>query len=167
MVEGIPVGIKLSFVKEDAEKISTKVGIGEDAENSVYDICIFVFDKDKRYEYSQYLETSSSDKPLTVTETTFPVGSITSGTKYIYAIANLKGELSGIGDEINWAEESQRKGRVANVNDLNSLTNTLQTKTVQRLGGRLLMSGSFVLKNGDTGDGRCPIDVKIVGILFH
>lgn len=163
VVEGIPVGIKLSFVKEDAEKISTKVGIGEDAENSVYDICIFVFDKDKRYEYSQYLETSSSDKPLTVTETTFPVGSITSGTKYIYAIANLKGELSGIGDEINWAEESQRKGRVANVNDLNSLTNTLQTKTVQRLGGRLLMSGSFVLKNGDTGDGRCPIDVKNSG----
>lgn len=163
VVEGIPVGIKLSFVKEDAEKISTKVGIGEDAENSVYDICLFVFDKDKRYEYSQYLETSSSDKPLTVTETTFPVGSITSGTKYIYAIANLKGELSGIGDEINWAEESQRKGRVANVNDLNSLTNTLQTKTVQRLGGRLLMSGSFVLKNGDTGDGRCPIDVKNSG----
>lgn len=163
VVEGIPVGIKLSFVKEDAEKISTKVGIGEDAENSVYDICIFVFDKDKRYEYSQYLETSSSDKPLTVTETTFPVGSITSGTKYIYAIANLKGELSGIGDEINWAEESQRKGRVANVNDLNSLTNTLQTNTVQRLGGRLLMSGSFVLKNGDTGDGRCPIDVKNSG----
>lgn len=132
--EGIPVEVSLSFTQEEAAKVTSKAALSEDDENKVYDIRVFIFDKDKKLEYTSLLsyENGNTDKSGTVD---IPRGEVTTGQKYIYAIANTE---NGAG-----SFSSDNLATIKTVNDLKNLYSTLSEKTDQRLGGRLLMSGAY------------------------
>lgn len=137
--EGIPVEVSLSFTQEEAAKVTSKAALSEEDENKVYDIRVFIFDKEKKLEYTSLLsyENGNTDKSGTVK---IPRGEVTTGQKYIYAIANTE---NGAG-----SFSSDNLANIKTVGDLKNLYSTLSEKTDQRLGGRLLMSGAYK-GNGD------------------
>lgn len=137
--EGIPVEVSLSFTQEEAAKVTSKAALSEEDENKVYDIRVFIFDKDKKLEYTSLLsyENGNTDKSGTVK---IPRGEVTTGQKYIYAIANTE---NGAG-----SFSSDNLANIKTVGDLKNLYSTLSEMTDQRLGGRLLMSGAYK-GNGD------------------
>lgn len=132
--EGIPVEVSLSFTQEEAAKVTSKAALSEEDENKVYDIRVFIFDKDKKLEYTSLLsyENGNTKKSGTVN---IPRGLVTTGQKYIYAIANTE---NGAG-----SFSSNDLENIKTVGELKKLTSTLSEKTDQRLGGRLLMSGAY------------------------
>ena len=130
-VEGVPVEVTLAFSREDVPEVTTRAILPEDEESKVYDVRIFIFDKDKNLEYTDIAkyEEGNTNKKGTIT------CKVTSGQKYIYAIANTEGGAGSFSDNIE---------SVANVTKLKGLVSTLKENTDQRLAGHLLMSGAYV-----------------------
>lgn len=147
--EGIPVGLKLSFEPEETAKVTTKVAIDEAEENKVFDLRVFIFKKgvtklESKLEFTNlYTFDGSASGSIDIA-----VGNITSGEKYIYAIANTaSNSISSVADYSS----------VKTLGDLNELTASLTETTVQRLTGRLLMGGYY----GDNEDeGYCKLDAS-------
>lgn len=137
--EGIPVEVSLSFTQEEAAKVTSKAALSEEDENKVYDIRVFIFDKDKNLEYTSLLsyENGNTKKSGTVN---IPRGQVTTGQKSIYAIANT---VNGAGSF------SSDLANITTVDELKSLYSTLSEMTDQRLGGRLLMSGAYKAKDAN------------------
>lgn len=153
IVEGIPVGVNLSIVQETGVKVTTRAALDEEVENKVYDIRLFVFNSQKKLEYTRVYEYEepNTDKKATVN---IPIGSITSGVKYIYAIANTTG---GIGKFVDQQGEDVDLTKIGTVSDLQNVVSTLGQDTEQRLGDHLLMSGAYSAADGLSADGRCVI----------
>lgn len=131
--EGIPVEVSLSFTQEEAAKVTSKAALSEEDENKVYDIRVFIFNKDKKLEYTSLLsyENGNTKKSGTVT---IPKGEVTTGQKYIYAIANTENGAGSFSSDL---------ANIKTVGELKELCSTLSEMTDQRLGGRLLMSGAY------------------------
>lgn len=145
--EGIPVGLTLSFTQSDIANIETKADIGNEEKN-VYDIRLFIFNSQKQLEYTELIENESNEALNPDIAINIPEGSLTSGEKYIYAIANTSSSLGAFSQELN---------NVKSISDLTTLTYTMKSATEQRLSGRLLMGG-FYTEDGQTGDGFCLVD---------
>lgn len=157
IVEGIPVGLDLSITQETGVKITTRAVLDEETENKVYDIRLFVFNKQKKLEYTNLYtyEEPITDKKASVR---IPTGDITTGEKYIYAIANTTG---GIGQFLNKeggkiSDDGDWK-KVATVSDLQAMVSSLSQNTEQRLGDHLLMSGTYSEGESLSADGSCRI----------
>lgn len=141
-VEGVPVEVTLAFSREDVPEVTTRAILTEEDESKVYDVRIFIFDKDRNLEYTdivKYGEGNTSKKGSITCK-------VTSGQKYIYAIANTEGGVGAFSGNIE---------NIANVDGLKGLLSTLNKNTDQRLGGHLLMSGAYVEGNGQ--DASCVI----------
>lgn len=147
--EGIPVGLTLSFTQSDIANIETKADIGNEEKN-VYDIRLFIFNSQKQLEYTELIENESNEALNPDIAINIPEGSLTSGEKYIYAIANTSSSLGAFSQELN---------NVKSISDLTTLTYTMKSATEQRLSGRLLMGG-FYTEEGQTEDGFCLVDAK-------
>lgn len=147
--EGIPVGLTLSFTQSDIANIETKADIG-DEEKKVYDIRLFIFNSQKQLEYTELIANESNEALDSATAINIPEGSLTSGEKYIYAIANTSSSLGAF---------SQKLNSVESLSDLTALTYTMKSATEQRLSGRLLMGG-FYTEEGQEEDGYCLVDAK-------
>lgn len=145
--EGIPVGLTLSFTQSDIANIETKADIGNEEKN-VYDIRLFIFNSQKQLEYTELIENESNEALNPDIAINIPEGSLTSGEKYIYAIANTSSSLGAFSQELN---------NVKSISDLTTLTYTMKSATEQRLSGRLLMGG-FYTEDGQTEDGYCLVD---------
>ena len=136
--EGIPVEVSLAFTREDVPEVTTRAALPETEENKVYDVRVFIFDKDKKLEYTgivEYEEGNTAKKGI------ISNCEVTSGQKYIYAIANTEGGAGNFSKTLGTD--------IKKVNDLKTLVSELNTETDQRLGGHLLMSGAYVEKNAD------------------
>jgi hypothetical protein len=84
--EGIPTKLTLSIATSQMQQIKTKAALTDADFNAVYDVYVFVFDKNHNLEVS---EDFTSATPNTSKSGTFTLSnSVTSGVKYIYAIAN-------------------------------------------------------------------------------
>lgn len=147
--EGIPVGLTLSFTQSDIANIETKADIG-DEEKKVYDIRLFIFNSKSQLEYTKLIANGGdeSNKALTSNTISIPEGSLTSGEKYIYAIANTTSSLGSFDKNLD---------KVESFSDLTTLTYTMKSATEQRLSGRLLMGG-FYTEEGQIEDGFCLVD---------
>lgn len=145
--EGIPVKVSLSFTRADIAEVTTRSTV--DNENAVYDVRIFIFDQHKDLEYTDIFryEDGNTNKLGTVS---IPKGKVTTGQKYIYAIANTEDGAGIFLDELENIEK---------VGDLNTLVSELNEETDQRLGGHLLMSGAYLEKSTDENYeiGSCTI----------
>ena len=97
IVEGVPVSVVLNVSSFAFDKVETKADMGVVAENKVNDLHIFIFRSDKT------LEDQADFNNLSQTEGSGNSGSIewprtiTSGQKYIVALANVNSEnITGI-----------------------------------------------------------------------
>lgn len=145
--EGIPVGLTLSFTQSNIANIETKADIGAE-ENKVYDIRIFIFNSSQVLEYTELIANESNEALNSATAINIPKGSLTSGEKYIYAIANTSSSLGSFDKELD---------NVKSISDLTTLTYTMKSATEQRLSGRLLMGG-FYTEEGQVEEGHCLVD---------
>ncbi|WP_370862612.1 fimbrial protein [Parabacteroides faecis] len=156
VVEGIPVQVSLSFTREDIVKVTTRSALSEADENKVYDVRVFIFDKNEKLEYTeifQYEDGNTAKSGIV----TIPNGEITTGQKYIYAIANSQNGVGSFSKELT---------NIKKVSDLKELVSTLNEKTDQRLGGHLLMSGAYLEKGADISssvEGSCIISRDVDG----
>lgn len=154
--EGIPVEVSLSFSREDVPEVTTRAALPEEAEKKVFDVRVFIFDKDKKIEYTEIIRYGEGNTSKTGT-ITIPKGEVTSGQKYIYAIANTE---SGAGTFSKTLEN------IGNVSELKALVSELNEKTDQRLSGHLLMSGAYLEKNADemtSDEASCIISKEMNG----
>lgn len=150
--EGIPVGLTLSFTQSDIANIETKADIG-DEEKKVYDIRLFIFNSKEQLEYTKLI-ANESNEALNSTTITIPEGSLTSGEKYIYAIANTSSSLGSFSKDL---DDKFVKENITKLSDLTDLTYTMKSATEQRLSGRLLMGG-FYTEEGQVEEGHCLVD---------
>lgn len=164
ILSGIPVGLRLSFSQDKANKVTTKVGISEDAEKAVYDIRVFVFDENKELEYVTPA-TPFSQEPLKTNNVKIEKGKIASGNKYIYAIANTSSTLGSFysgNNPIDLSDDDAINNSIKKLSDLTSLTYKMKDATEQRLSGRLVMGGYFHSKDDTSvpGLGACAVDAN-------
>lgn len=155
VVEGVPVAVSLSFTRGDIPKVTTKAALSETEETKVYDICLFIFNKSKKLEYLtvQNYADGNTDRQGTIQ---IAEGNVTSGQKYIYAIANTEGGAGSF--------STTDLSSIKDMDDLKSLVSTLNENTDQRLGGHLLMSGFYKKNESDTAaDGGCVIPSDVNG----
>lgn len=148
--EGIPTKLTLSIATSQMQQIKTKAALTDEDFNAVYDVYVFVFDKNHNLEVS---EDFSSDTPNTSKSGTFTLSnSVTSGVKYIYAIANATKH-----DDVLATLKGLTKG--TSFSTFNALTYTMSDETVQRTEGALLMSGAFVSsESSDGATGYCLLE---------
>jgi hypothetical protein len=148
--EGIPTKLTLSIATSQMQQIKTKAALTDADFNAVYDVYVFVFDKNHNLEVS---EDFSSDTPNTSKSGTFTLSnSVTSGVKYIYAIANATKH-----DDVLATLKGLTKG--TSFSTFNALTYTMSDETVQRTEGALLMSGAFVSsESSDGATGYCLLE---------
>ena len=113
-------------------------------------VYVFVFDKNHNLEVS---EDFTSATPNTSTQGTFTLSnSVTSGVKYIYAIANATKHA-----DVLTTLSGLSKG--TSFSTFNALTYTMSDETVQRTEGALLMSGAFVSDGSSDGaTGYCLLN---------
>lgn len=124
--EGIPTKLTLSIATSQMQQIKTKAALTDADFNAVYDVYVFVFDKNHNLEVS---EDFSSDTPNTSKSGTFTLSnSVTSGVKYIYAIANATKH-----DDVLATLKGLTKG--TSFSTFNALTYTMSDETVQRTEG--------------------------------
>lgn len=149
-VEGVPVEVTLAFSREDVPEVTTRAILPEDEESKVYDVRIFIFDKDKNIEYTSIVkyDEGNTNKNGSIT------CKVTSGQKYIYAIANTEGGAGSFSGKIE---------DIADVDGLKGLVSTLKENTDQRLAGHLLMSGAYVEQENkqasEAEEASCVIEV--------
>ena len=148
--EDIPTKLTLSIATSQMQQIKTKAALTDEDFNAVYDVYVFVFDKNHNLEVS---EDFSSDTPNTSKSGTFTLSnSVTSGVKYIYAIANATKH-----DDVLATLKGLTKG--TSFSTFNALTYTMSDETVQRTEGALLMSGAFVSsESSDGATGYCLLE---------
>lgn len=115
-VEGVPVEVTLAFSREDVPEVTTRAILPEDEESKVYDVRIFIFDKDKNIEYTSIVkyDEGNTNKNGSIT------CKVTSGQKYIYAIANTEGGAGSFSGKIE---------DIADVDGLKGLVSTLPLHT--------------------------------------
>lgn len=152
VIEGIPTTLTMSFASEEAEQVSTKSALPTSEEYSVKNMYVFVF-KQQNNEWvtekvvDTYNVTSNKVDDSTVTAGTVSLP-ITSGAKRIYAVANAKNNtsmpVSGIAN-------------VQTLNDLNNLVAVMNSVTVERGQGNLIMSGVFETTGSSVKDGSIII----------
>lgn len=148
--EGIPTKLTLSIATSQMQQIKTKAALTDADFNAVYDVYVFVFDKNHNLEVS---EDFTSATPNTSTQGTFTLSnSVTSGVKYIYAIANATKHA-----DVLTTLSGLSKG--TSFSTFNALTYTMSDETVQRTEGALLMSGAFVSDGSSDGaTGYCLLE---------
>lgn len=122
VVEGVPVSVVLNVSSFAFDKVETKADMGIDAENQVNDLHIFIFRADKT------LEDQADFNNLTQSQGSGNHGSIewprtiTSGQKYIVALANVNSEnMTGI----DYSE-------VKEFDDLKNIAASLNGNIIQR-----------------------------------
>lgn len=122
VVEGVPVSVVLNVSSFAFDKVETKADMGIDAENQVNDLHIFIFRADKT------LEDQADFNNLTQSEGSQNSGSIewprtiTSGQKYIVALANVNSEnMTGID-----------YSKVKEFDDLKNIAASLNGNIIQR-----------------------------------
>lgn len=130
--EGVPTTLTLSLSASEVQQITTKSALNTDDFNAVYDIYVFVYDKDNQLEAKEDFQYQTAVKNGTVT---FSEGAVASGVKHIYAIANAS--KNGLLETLNHISTG------SNLSELEALTFTLKDQTVQRGEGNLMMSGSY------------------------
>lgn len=147
--EGIPVDVKLSFESFSLENVQTKADLGTDAENAVKDIYLFVFNRNKELEY-QKLHSFSE----VATKGSITLGNtITSGKKYIVAIANPGSDDVVLKDYEN----------VNTLDELKKIQLTLKSNLIQRPAANLVMSGYWG-ENAESAElnlGECLIPPSV------
>lgn len=122
VVEGVPVSVVLNVSSFAFDKVETKADMGIDAENQVNDLHIFIFRADKT------LEDQADFNNLTQSQGSGNHGSIewprtiTSGQKYIVALANVNSEnMTGID-----------YSKVKEFDDLKNIAASLNGNIIQR-----------------------------------
>ncbi|MBC5643640.1 DUF4906 domain-containing protein [Parabacteroides sp. BX2] len=155
--EGVPVTATLSFSTSDPAKIETKA-TDIDESNKVSSLAIFIFKKEKDGSY-----TIDGKKICTTDEinrNSFAV-STTSGSRYIYAVANYKSSLYTITDDF--------LGKIETIDDLKGLSVTLPKNkdgsSISVLDGVFLMSGCVVAKNNNKIDFDTPCTIAADGTV--
>ncbi|WP_459188619.1 fimbrial protein [Parabacteroides sp. APC149_11_2_Y6] len=147
--EGIPVDVKLSFESFDLEEVKTKADLGTDAENAVNDIYLFIFNRDKKLEHGDlYTIPSTQDKTITLNQT------ITSGKKYIIAIANPSSDNLVLQDYKN----------IESLEDLEKIQLELNGDLIQRPSSKgFVMSGYWGTSVSDAklNKGLCSIPPSV------
>lgn len=155
--EGVPVTATFSFNTSDPVKVETKA-TDIDQSNKVSSLAIFIFKK----KIDGTFEKIGATKICTAEEIKNNSISIatTSGTRYVYAIANYKSSLYTISDE--------QLNKVTTINDLKNLSVTLPENTdgssISVLDGVFLMSGC-VATTGDDIDFDTPCKIGTDGTV--
>lgn len=150
--EGVPVTAALSFNTSDPVKVETKA-TDIDQSNKVSSLAIFIFKKDKNGTFVRVADP----KICTAKEIQTKQISIqtTSGSRYVYAIANYKSSLYTI-------EESALQN-IKTVDELKNLSVTLNSNeegsSISVLDGVFLMSGCVAASESDINfDTPCTIN---------
>lgn len=156
-VEGVPVTATFSFNTSDPTKVETKAtDINES--NTVKSLAIYIFKKKKDGTFVRDAEpkicTSAEIESKSISIAT------TSGSRYVYAIANYKSSLYAI------SEEQLRS--VTTIDDLKNMSVTLPDNTngssISVLDGVFLMSGCVAAK-GDNVDFDTPCTISTDGAV--
>lgn len=154
--EGVPVTATFSFSASDPAKIETKA-TDIDESNKVSSLAVFIFKMKKDGTFEKIGDT----KICTAEEIKNNSISIatTSGTRYVYAIANYKSSLYTINEstlsEIKFVDELKKLSVTLPIN-------TDQSSSISVLDGMFLMSGCVVATNNNTinFNTACTIDTK-------
>lgn len=154
-VEGVPVTATFSFKTSTPSKVETKATDIETS-NTVKSLAIYIFKKQKDGTFVRDAEpkicSSEEIESKSISITT------TSGSRYVYAIANYKSSLYTISDD-------QLNG-VMTVDDLKTLSVTLPDdgngSSISVLDGVFLMSGC-VAANGNNIDFDTPCTISTEG----
>lgn len=159
--EGIPVKATFNF-STNFQSVSTRA-LTESQEHQVNDIYILIFNSSKRREFGRRFSSSEITDKTKFDGTNLSTGKIkvdiSSGVKYIYAIANVRGGIANASLETALAA-------VQSVDELKEVTVELNSNTVDRNTAALVMSGTFEAA-GATEDqkarGYCVIPEPKVG----
>jgi hypothetical protein len=144
--EGVPVKLTLSMSTSELQQITTKAALSSVDFNAVYDVYVFIYNKDHQLEAKQDFTYTPAKTSGSVT---FNSG-VTSGVKYIYAVANAS--QNGMLTELNNIQTGSSPSA------LQEVTFTLSQKTLQRAAGNLMMSGSLFY-TGQEETGYCVVPV--------
>lgn len=142
--EGIPVTTSLSFSSSNTVKVETKASDIADS-NPVNSLAILIFKKTAGGSV-KIGETKFCSKEE-IEGQSIKV-STTSGSRYVYAVANYKSSLFDL--------EAQLTTDIKTLDDLKDLSVKLPEKNISVLDNQFLMSGAFVGKVGDD-EGLCVI----------
>ena len=156
--EGVPVTATLSFSTSDPAKIETKA-TDIDGSNKVSSLAILIFKKEKNGAFAKVEDT----KICTTDE--IKSGQITmrttSGSRYVYAVANYKSSLYTITDE-------QLK-TIGTIDELKALSVTLPVNkdgsSISVLDGVFLMSGCVVATGNNNIDFGTPCSIATDGTV--
>lgn len=143
--EDVPVTATLSFQTTNPVKIETRA-TDISTDNKVSSLAIFIFKQDGGKVGDTHICTSDELKNESIKIHT------TSGTRYIYAIANYENSLFDLTSDLT---------RVSSFSELKQLNTMLLQKSISVLDGEFLMSGC-VVPNDKTynyeADQSCSID---------
>lgn len=144
--EDVPVTATLSFQTTNPVKIETRA-TDISHENKVNSLAIFIFKTNGNKVGDTHICTQEEleDGKISV--------STTSGTRYIYAIANYENSLFNLN-----ADDDLK--RISSIDDLKGLSSKLLQESISVLDGEFLMSGWVVPSQNDKGDQTCRINTN-------
>ncbi len=139
---GIPTSVKISFTNPSMNVVSRALSDAE--ESKINDLCILVFDagtgERKKIDYFSGAEINYNAQKGSVTLNT------TSGSSYIFGVANVKINQMKSGDHKNLYELLETEA--TNMDNFNALTASLnQDGNISRTVASLVMSGSYTNGN--------------------
>ena len=143
--EGVPVKLTLSMSASELKQVTTKAALSSDDFNAVYDIYVFIYNANTgKLEAKQGFSFTYAKTSGTITFST----NVTSGKKYIYAVANAG--RNGLLNTLSTISTG------SDLSELEKVTFTLAQKDLQRAAGSLMMSGSYYY-SGQTETGYCEV----------
>lgn len=120
--EGIMTNVTLLLDTDPADRV-TRAALSDKAERRIYDLVVYVFDRDGRN--GRCLTFTNPDDTLVIT--------LPSGLHRVYALANVV----NVAQRVNLSKELNA---IHDVESLKALTATLSEPSIYRYGGHLLMS---------------------------
>lgn len=155
--EGMPAKVELNVDASPLGKVQV-TRAGEDEGNFVYDLYIFIFDKNKVLKTKVYY----SDADFEGSKTLAPIQT-TSGESYIMAVGNIKEGMPSEyrGSAVRTALDGAEVGTFT-IDDLKSIQLSLRANNadaLNRQNGTFTMAGAYVPPSGteEGGDGYCVI----------
>ena len=150
IVEGVPVSVVLNVSSFAFDKVETKADMGVVAENKVNDLHIFIFRSDKTLEdQADFVDLSQTGGSGNSGSIEWP-RTITSGQKYIVALANVNSDnISGID-----------YSAVERFEDLNDIVASLNGNLIQRPSTKGFVMSGYWGENSSSatsGLGSCVI----------
>lgn len=160
--EGVPVSVNFQFKTSILDEVTTR-GLTEAGEFQINDLYLFIFDSERKLKTGKYYSTDDlatlnhqNGDQSNPTHGMLTDIKTTSGTSYIYGIANVEG------NELDKSKNlKDQLDKVSTVEELKEVVSTLNNEgNIARTVASLLMSGTFQASNTteeNKKEGKCVI----------